>query len=80
MVFNKEVFNYDFSLVHNELFEMLEKAGDYVFIDTESNQNLSTKQILYDADIVVVNLSQNSKNIYDFLRTTHPLEKKRYIL
>ena len=76
MVFNKEVFNYDFSLVHNELFEMLEKAGDYVFIDTESNQNLSTKQILYDADIVVVNLSQNSKNIYDFFENYTALREK----
>ncbi len=76
MVFNKEVFNYDFSLVHDELFEMLEKAGDYVFIDTESNQNLSTKQILYDADIVVVNLSQNSKNIYDFFENYTSLREK----
>lgn len=81
MVFNKEVFNYDFSLVHNELFKMLERIGDYVFIDTESNQNLSTKQILYDADIVVVNLSQDPKNIYDFFENYTSLkEKAMYII
>lgn len=76
MVFNKEVFNYDFSLVHSELFKMLERVGDYVFIDTESNQNLSTKQILYDADIVVVNLSQDPKNIYDFFENYTSLKEK----
>lgn len=47
-----------------------------MFIDTESNQNLSTKQILYDADIVVVNLSQNSKNIYDFFENYTSLREK----
>ena len=76
MVFNKEVFNYDFSLVHNELFKMLERFGDYVFIDTESNQNLSTKHILYDADIVVVNLSQDPKKIYDFFENYTSLKEK----
>lgn len=76
MVFNKEVFNYDFSLVHNELFKMLDRVGDYVFIDTESNQNLSTKHILYDADIVVVNLSQDPKKIYDFFENYTSLKEK----
>ena len=81
MVFNKEVFNYDFSLVHNELFKLLERVGDYVFIDTESNQNLSTKQILYDADIVAVNLSQDSKSICDFFENYTSLrEKAVYII
>ena len=66
MVFNKEVFNYDFSMVHRELFKILEEVSEYIFIDTESNQNLSTKQLLFDADIVVVNLTQNPDNIRDF--------------
>ena len=42
------------------------QVSEYIFIDTESNQNLSTKQILFDADIVVVNLTQNPDNIRDF--------------
>ena len=47
-----------------------------MFIDTESNQNLSTKQILYDADIVVVNLSQDPKDIYDFFENYTSLKEK----
>lgn len=81
LVFNREVFNYDFSLVHKELFKALEKIGEYVFIDTESNQNLSTKQILFDADIVVVNLTQNAENIRDFFENyTSIREKAVYIV
>ena len=81
MVFNKEVFNYDFSMVHRELFEILEEVSEYIFIDTESNQNLSTKQILFDADIVVVNLTQNPDNIRDFFENyTSIREKAIYIV
>ena len=81
MVFNKEVFNYDFSMVHRELFKILEEVSEYIFIDTESNQNLSTKQILFDADIVVVNLTQNPDNIRDFFENyTSIREKAIYIV
>lgn len=81
MVFNKEVFNYDFSMVHRELFKILEEVSEYIFIDTESNQNLSTKQILFDADIVVVNLTQKPDNIRDFFENyTSIREKAIYII
>ena len=60
---------------------ILEEVSEYIFIDTESNQNLSTKQILFDADIVVVNLTQNPDNIRDFFENyTSIREKAIYIV
>jgi hypothetical protein len=60
-IVNKEVFNYEFELVHQELFRSLEAFCDVVFIDTQSHGNASTIQILQTADLIVVNLDQDPK-------------------
>lgn len=63
---NEDVFEYELNMVIERLLINLERFGQNVFVDTANNNNLSTKIILNEADIVVVNLNQNHKVIQDF--------------
>lgn len=67
-IVNKEIFNYEFRMVYPQLFQALESFSDYIFIDTETNQNLSSNIILSQADLVVVNLPQDIEQIAAFFR------------
>lgn len=75
-IFNKEVFNYDFSLVYGKLFKSLDDFAEFVFVDTETNQNLSSKLILHSSDLIVVNISQNPFLIRDFFDNYSSLKDK----
>jgi len=79
-VVNKEVFNYEFNLVQKELFQALEKLSDYVFIDTERNQNLSSNVILSESDIIVVNLDQDIAHLRDFFTNYESMQEKAVYL
>ncbi len=65
-IVNREVFNYEFELVRTELFRCLEEVSDMIFIDTESNGNVSSNAILEEADLIVVNLPQKPVVWKDF--------------
>lgn len=79
-IVNKEVFNYEFSLVYKELFYSLELFSDNVFIDTERNENLSSNAILYEADIVVVNLIQDKIALREFFDNYSSIQEKAIYL
>ena len=79
-IVNREVFNYDFGLVREELFRCLEETADYVFVDTETNCNLSTSAILSEADLVVVTLRQDRKMLDDFFQSHASLREKAIYL
>ena len=79
-IVNKEVFNYEFHLVQKKLFQSLEKISDYIFIDTETNQNLSSKIILSESDLIVVNLSQDPIQIQKFFRQYTSIQEKAVYL
>lgn len=79
-IVNREVFNYDFGLVREELFRCLEETADYVFVDTETNRNLSSNAILSDADLVVVNLRQDHRMLDDFFQGHASLRQKSVYL
>ncbi len=79
-IVNKEVFNYEFHLVQKKLFQSLEKISDYIFIDTETNQNLSSKIILSESDLIVVNLRQNPDQIQEFLNQYTSIQEKAVYL
>lgn len=58
--------------INNHILTILnasDKIADLTFIDTQSNNNLSTKIILEEADLIVVNLSQNPDLLYSFFRS-----------
>lgn len=79
-IVNKEVFNYEFNLVQEELFRALESFSDYVFIDTEMNQNLSSNIILSEADLIVVNLDQNGVHLREFFENYPSIQEKAVYL
>lgn len=79
-IVNREVFNYEFHLVQEELFRALEQLSDYVFIDTELNQNLSSKVILAEADLIVVNLDQDIVHLKDFFENYTSMQEKAVYL
>lgn len=79
-IVNKEVFNYEFSLVYKELFYNLELFSDNVFIDTERNENLSSNTILYEADMVVVNLLQDKASLREFFDNYSSIQEKAVYL
>ncbi|HWT74293.1 MAG TPA: hypothetical protein VN258_06200 [Mobilitalea sp.] len=65
-VIHSEIFDYEFSHCIYQLLDMTEEVADICFIDTASHQNLSTKTILEEADLIVVNLCQSQKILEDF--------------
>ena len=75
-IVNREVFSYEFSQAMYQMFQCLEEVGDHIFIDTEVNDNLSSKLILEEADLVVVNLNQNPRFVEDFFRNYSSLRSK----
>lgn len=79
-IVNKEVFNYEFHLVQKKLFQSLERISDYIFIDTETNQNLSSKIILSESDLIVVNLNQDPVQIQKFFRQYTSIQEKAVYL
>lgn len=79
-IVNKEVFDYEFNLVHKELFHALEEIAEFVFVDTETNQNLSSHLILDSADLIVVNLTQNPEEVKYFFENYSALQEKSVFL
>lgn len=79
-IINKEVFNYEFSLVYKKLFYNLEIFSNNVFIDTERNENLSSNAILTEADLVVVNLVQDKAALREFFDNYSSIQEKSVYL
>lgn len=79
-IINREVFNYEFNLVYKELFYNLELFSDYVFIDTERNENLSSNVILTEADLIVVNLVQDKNALREFFDNYSSIQEKAVYL
>lgn len=75
-IVNQEIFNYEFEEVCNELFGLLEEVSDYVLIDTQSVGNLSGAEIIEQADLIVVNLLQDTGMIEDFFKNYGALKER----
>ncbi len=79
-IVNREVFDYEFRMVYDLLFRALESHSDYIFIDTETNRNLSSNIILSQSDLVVVNLPQDMEQMSLFFREQKSLQEKAVYL
>lgn len=78
---NQEVFDYEFNQVVNPMFHLLEQFCDTIYIDTAVGNTLSSKIILQEADLIVVNLSQNPYILEDFFENYRSLiDKSVYLL
>ncbi len=80
LAINREVFDYAFNMSHKELLRNLELFADFVFIDVDSNQNLSSGAILAEADLIVVNLTQNDAQLRDFFDNYSSIYEKSVFL
>lgn len=67
---------FDLSFENNQLFMLKENKKEYWLLDTESNLNVSSKIILDEAELVVVNLKQDAACILDFLKNYSSLINK----
>ncbi len=65
-IIHNEIFDYELAHCIDPLFRMIDENSDICFIDTASNNNLSTKIILEEADLIVVSLCQKSSILEDF--------------
>lgn len=78
-VIHSELFDYEFSHNSDTLFHLLEERVDISFVDTAHNI-LSSKMILEEADIIVVNLCQNYHYLEDFFENYSSLISKSIFL
>lgn len=80
-ILHSEIFDYEFVYSIEPLLHMIEENTDLCFIDTASNNNLSTKTILEESDLIVVNLCQKSSVLEDFfLNYSSLLSKSVFII
>lgn len=77
---NHEYFEFELNQVVKPLFYLLNRTFDFVFVDTASNNSLSTKMILEEADLVVVNLCQNKVLLDHFFSNYQSLLSKSVFL
>lgn len=77
---NEEYFEYELNQVIRPLLNFLNHAFPYVFIDTAFGQSLSSKTILEQSDLVVVNLCQNKVLLDYFFENYKSLFHKSFIL
>ena len=75
-IVNKEVFAYQLQQMLFPILQCLEQTADYVSIDAETSGNASTAMILSQADVVVVNLSQNPLAIENYFTNYSSLQQK----
>jgi len=63
---NTRTFDFDLYDKIESILDMFETFADITYIDTSNGNNLSSKIILDEADLVVVNLAQNNSMIQHF--------------
>ncbi|SES71462.1 hypothetical protein [[Clostridium] polysaccharolyticum] len=77
---NQEYFEYELNQVIKPLLVLLNQTFDLVFVDTAPNHSLSSKLILEEAELVVVNLCQNKAVLDHFFSNYHFLMEKTIFL
>lgn len=79
-VIHNEIFDYEMDYSIATLFQLLEEYADLCFIDTAAHNNMSTNTILEEADLIVVNLCQNTLILEDFFLNHSSLIEKAVFL
>ncbi|BCN30241.1 hypothetical protein [Anaeromicropila herbilytica] len=77
---NKEVLEFQLNEVISRLLEKAEQCSDITFVDMEGKVNLTSRAILEEADLVVVNLSQDIRIIRHFFEHYQALIPKAIFL
>lgn len=79
-VIHSEIFDYEFNYDIYKLLQLIEECSDICFIDTVCRSNLSSKTILDQADLIVVNLCQDPMILEDFFLNYSSLLSKAVFL
>lgn len=77
---NKDIYEFDMSKTILSILNAAANCHDIIFIDTNSGRNDLTMKILNNADIIVVNLSQNKNIMDDFTSNYNFNDKKIFYL
>jgi hypothetical protein len=78
---NQETFDYNLYGNIKDILDATEEFADITYIDTSNQNNLSSKIILEEVDLVVVNLMQNSSMIqYFFDNYSSILDKSVFLI
>jgi hypothetical protein len=75
-VINSEIFDFEFYNNLVELLKIIDKNTDICYINTRQQNHLSSKAILQEADLIVINLIQDSDNLKDFFKNYYSLIPK----
>lgn len=75
-VINSELFDFEFYNNLHELLRIIDKNTDICYINTRQQNHLSSKAILQEVDLIVINLIQDSDYLEDFFKNYHSLIPK----
>ncbi|NLK29348.1 MAG: hypothetical protein GX306_13600 [Clostridiales bacterium] len=79
-VIPSELFDYEFNHSIDLIFQLINHFAEISFIDTACCNSLSSKTILEEADLIVINLCQDPKVLEDFFLNYNSLLSKAIIL
>jgi hypothetical protein len=79
-VIRSDLFDYEFNHSIEPFFRFMDDFADISFVDTANKNNLSSKIILQEADLIVVNLCQDTKILDDFFLNYSSLISKSVFL
>lgn len=74
---NKDTYEKEMLMCFNSITEEIAKYNDYVFIDISSGYSRLSQKIVKDADILVINMSQNRQVINEYIN--EPIEHDNII-
>ncbi len=77
---NRDLFEYQFERDYQKIIRYLEQMSDYVMIDTASASLPSSRRILQQADLIVVNLCQNRQMLEHFFENYSEIRKKAFYI
>ncbi len=78
---NQELFDYEFCQVIRPMLKELKKVAGTIYIDTSPEDLLSTRSILEEADVIVVNLNQDPHVVDHYFKNYHSyMEKSIFLL
>lgn len=77
---NPEILEYELNKVIIDLIHMLDDFSDITFMDTGYSNALSSKYILNEADLVVINLSQDKQILTHFFENHSSIREKAVYL
>lgn len=75
-IINSELFDFELYDNINGLLHLINKKSDHIYINTTQKNHLSSNAILQEADIIVINLFQDSEYLENLFKNNYALISK----